>query len=116
MNYSGLIAKNPFSQNHWHVIPCAIYAKYTLDDLAEWVSIRGVLKRALRGPEAVALGRNCVMFDALRFYAYKSIRQYSGRFNIAFSIYFDSIEFKNLTNDRPIAAAKFIGTAFPICL
>ena len=76
VNYSGLIAKNPFSQNHWHVIPCAIHAKYTLDELAEWVSIRGVLKRALRGPEAVALGRNCVMFDALRFYAYKSIRQY----------------------------------------
>ena len=76
VNYSGLIAKNPFSQNHWHVIPCAIHAKYTLDDLAEWVSLSGVLKRALRGPEAVALGRNCVMFDALRFYAYKSIRQY----------------------------------------
>ena len=36
--------------------------------------------------------------------------------DIAFSIYFDSIEFKNLTNDRPIAAAKFIGTALPICL
>ena len=76
VNYSGLIAKNPFSQNHWHVIPCAIHAKYTLDDLAEWVSLNGMLKRALRGPEAVALGRNCVMFDALRFYAYKSIRQY----------------------------------------
>ena len=76
VNYSGLIAKNPFSQNHWHVIPCAIHAKYTLDELAEWVSLNGMLKRALRGPEAVALGRNCVMFDALRFYAYKSIRQY----------------------------------------
>jgi hypothetical protein len=41
VNYSGLIAKNPFSQNHWHVIPCAIHAKYTLDDLAEWVSLNG---------------------------------------------------------------------------
>lgn len=76
VNYSGLIAKNPFSQNHWHVFPCAINAKYSLSELAEWVDLTNTSKRSLRGSEAVALGRNCALFDSLRRHAYNSIRKY----------------------------------------
>ncbi len=75
-NYSGLIAKNPFSQNHWHVIPCAIEAKYTLDELAEYVDLTQVPKRSKNASEAFALGRNCYLFDELRKFAYKEIKQY----------------------------------------
>ncbi len=75
-NYSGLIAKNPFSRNHWHVIPCAIEAKYTLEELAEWVDLTQVSKRSKNASEAFALGRNCYLFDTLRKYSYKAIKQY----------------------------------------
>lgn len=76
VNYSGLIAKNPFSQNHWRIIPCVITAKYGLSELAEWVNLTKVPKRCKNASEAVALGRNCAMFDSLRHHAYKSIREY----------------------------------------
>ncbi|UOO93766.1 replication initiation protein [Vitreoscilla stercoraria] len=76
VNYSGLIAKNPFSQNHWRVIYCAVNALYTLDYLAEWVDLTQVPKRCKNASEAVALGRNCYLFDSLRKVAYKSIREY----------------------------------------
>ena len=75
-NYSGLIAKNPFSQNHWHVIPCTIEAKYTLDELAEWVDLAQLPKCVKNASETFALGRNCYLFDRLRKYAYKEIKQY----------------------------------------
>ena len=76
VNYSGLITKNPFSQNHWRVIYCAVNALYTLDYLAEWVDLTQVPKRCKIASEAVALGRNCALFDSLRKVAYKSIREY----------------------------------------
>ena len=76
VNYSGLIAKNPFSQNHWHVFPVGLNVRYTLDELAEWVTLRTSLKAHYQASDAVALGRNCALFDSLRKYAYKSIREY----------------------------------------
>lgn len=75
VNYSGLIAKNPFSE-HWHVIPVAINALYSLSELAEYVDLTQVPKRCKNASEAVALGRNCALFDSLREIAYKSIREY----------------------------------------
>ena len=76
VNYSGLIAKNPFNLNHWHVIPTGLNVRYTLDELAEWVSLSKVSKASYNASEAVALGRNCALFDELRLYAYKTIRKY----------------------------------------
>lgn len=76
VNYSGLIAKNPFSQNHWRVIYCAVNALYSLSELAEYVDLTQVPKRCKNASEAVALGRNCYLFDSLRKVAYKSIREY----------------------------------------
>jgi hypothetical protein len=82
-NYSGLIAKNPFSQNHWRVIPVAVEARYELSYLEQWVAISNGLNRNLRASEAVALGRNCAMFYSLRKYSYKAIKQYrSGKVDI----------------------------------
>ncbi len=82
-NYSGLISKNPFSQNHWRVIPVAIEARYELSYLEQWVTIGNDLNRNLRASEVVALGRNCAMFDSLRKYSYKAIKQYrSGKVDV----------------------------------
>ena len=76
VNYSGLISKNPFSQNHWRVVYFDLEARYTLDYLAEWVDLTKAPKRPINASEVVALGRNCYLFDTLRKYSYKAIKQY----------------------------------------
>lgn len=67
--YSGLITKNPFNtqwENHiFDVQP------YDLGYLADFVELQE-LKTDLR--EVSGLGRNCMMFDTVRFWAYKAIR------------------------------------------
>jgi len=67
--YSGLITKNPCHQaweNHiFDVQP------YDLNYLADFVELQE-LKTDLR--EVSGLGRNCAMFDTVRYWAYKAIR------------------------------------------
>ena len=67
--YSGLITKNPCNsqwENHiFDVQP------YDLNYLADFVELQE-LKTDLR--EVSGLGRNCAMFDTVRFWAYKAIR------------------------------------------
>ena len=71
--YSGLITKNPFNtqwENHiFDVQP------YDLGYLADFVELQE-LKTDLR--EVSGLGRNCMMFDTVRFWAYKAIRAHRG--------------------------------------
>lgn len=76
--YSGLIAKNPFSVTHWNTFYWDVNAIYELSELAEWVDITQASKHAVRASEAFALGRNCYLFDKLRKYAYKAIKDYRG--------------------------------------
>lgn len=67
--YSGLITKNPCNsqwENHiFEVQP------YDLGYLADFVELQE-LKTELK--EVSGLGRNCAMFDTVRFWAYKAIR------------------------------------------
>jgi hypothetical protein len=75
--YSGLITKNPCNtqwENHiFDVQP------YDLGYLADFVELQE-LKTDLR--EVSGLGRNCAMFDTVRFWAYKAIRAHlSGSFD-----------------------------------
>lgn len=71
--YSGLITKNPCNtqwENHiFDVQP------YDLGYLADFVELQE-LKTDLR--EVSGLGRNCAMFDTVRFWAYKAIRAHRG--------------------------------------
>jgi hypothetical protein len=71
--YMGLITKNPcheFWENHiFGVQP------YELNYLADFVELRE-LKTDLK--EVSGLGRNCMMFDTVRYWAYKAIREYRG--------------------------------------
>ena len=75
--YSGLITKNPCHEK-WetHVFDVQPYELGYLADSVE-------LKELSADPrEASGLGRNCAMFDTVRFWAYKAIRaHFSGSFD-----------------------------------
>ncbi|MGP5239809.1 replication initiation protein [Pseudomonas helleri] len=70
--YSGLICKNPIN-SHWIVHQWQA-DPYTLDDLADYIDLTP--EKAKEKPiEDYGLGRNCMLFDQLRAWAYKAIRQ-----------------------------------------
>jgi Replicase family/Primase C terminal 1 (PriCT-1) len=72
-HYSQLITKNPLRGDCWRVC-CLHPAPYSLAYLADWVDLR----QPARGPENAAqgLGRNCALFDQLRFWAYRQVLDY----------------------------------------
>lgn len=76
-SYSGLITKNP-CHNTWENYIFDVQP-YELGYLADFVELQE-LKTDLR--EVSGLGRNCAMFDTVRFWAYKAIRAHlSGSFD-----------------------------------
>jgi hypothetical protein len=72
IGYSGLICKNPL-HGFWRV---AVWEEdpYTLDELADYVDLSPYSDRRKNLP-AYGLGRNCTLFERLRRWAYKAIRQ-----------------------------------------
>ena len=70
--YSGLICKNPLSA-HWQVTTWQPRL-YTLDDLGSWLDLQPTQDRRKRLLD-YGLGRNCNLFEQLRQWAYKAIRQ-----------------------------------------
>lgn len=71
--YSGLITKNPCnSQWENHIFDVQPYELGYLADFVELQELKTDLK------EVSGLGRNCMMFDTVRFWAYKAIREYRG--------------------------------------
>lgn len=70
--YAKLIAKNPLHRtwnlNVWND------RSYNLDELADWLDLSAMTDRRVRLPE-IGLGRNCNLFDATRFFAYREIRK-----------------------------------------
>ena len=73
VGYSHLITKNPFHKD-WRVTFWSEQA-YTLDYLADFVELP---KKLSKKQEVLGLGRNCAMFDTVRFWAYKAIRAHRG--------------------------------------
>lgn len=70
VGYTGLLTKNPIDSD-WEVsilnpIP------FELDELADYVDLE--TKPKITEKEVSGLGRNCSMFDSIRFWAYKAIR------------------------------------------
>jgi hypothetical protein len=74
--YSGLITKNPMHP-HWHVFYPATeasnYGHYDLAELAEYVTLPN---RLPKGREATGIGRNVSLFDDLRIWSYRAVRDY----------------------------------------
>lgn len=72
-SYSGLIAKNPLSPA-WKTL--FLHAEpYSLDYLAEWVTLHRTQSPSLA---PIGLGRNVMLFDALRQWAYGMVLLYQG--------------------------------------
>lgn len=69
LGYAGLIAKNPL-HGGWRVIWGNHL--YDLNELAEWVTV----PKQLPTRDPVGLGRNCMLFDEIRAWAYRWVRQY----------------------------------------
>lgn len=69
--YSGLITKNP-CHSAWETHISNVQP-YELGYLADFVELQE-LKTDLK--EVSGLGRNCMMFDTVRFWAYKAIREH----------------------------------------
>jgi hypothetical protein len=71
--YSGLITKNP-CHTAWenHIFDVEPYELNYLADFVELTELKTDLK------EVSGLGRNCMMFDTVRYWAYKAIRAHRG--------------------------------------
>lgn len=81
--YSHLITKNPFHKD-WRVTFWSTEA-YTLDYLADFVELP---KKLTKRQEESGLGRNCTLFDTVRKWAYKAIREHRGS---TYDIWFDKV-------------------------
>lgn len=69
--YSGLISKNPL-HNDWK-LHLFRPESWDLGELADWLTLPAKLPRVA---QSVGLGRNCTLFDMLRFWAYDSVLSY----------------------------------------
>lgn len=68
--YAGLIVKNPLHE-HW-IVQTFQESPYSLGWLADYIDLSKVDYR--KKSEAYGLGRNCTVFNSLRLWAYKAIR------------------------------------------
>jgi hypothetical protein len=80
--YTKLICKNPFHED-WQYFPFH-YDQYTLKELAEKLKLKKVRARE-RVDLSDSYGRNCAIFDAVRHFAYRIIREYDYSFNEFFN-------------------------------
>ena len=105
--YSGLITKNPCN-NTWenHIFDVQ---PYDLNYLADFVELQE-LKTDLR--EVSGLGRNCTMFDTVRFWAYKAIRAHlSGGFDKWYSEVLEQAKNANDAFIQPLPYSEVKATA-----
>lgn len=72
--YSGLIIKNP-AHAHWQTIITQTDA-YTLSGLSSKLDLTTRAANSDVVRESFGLGRNCTVFDELRFWSYKAVTRY----------------------------------------
>lgn len=72
LGYAGLVCKNPLHE-HWDVVVWED-TSYDLNTLADWLDLSAYSDRRKRLPD-YGLGRNCTLFEGLRKWSYKAIRQ-----------------------------------------
>jgi hypothetical protein len=70
-SFAGLLTKNPLNPNWQNQVWTE--HEYTLDELADYLDLRG---HPLSGAQATGIGRNCELFDSVRNWAYRAIRDY----------------------------------------
>lgn len=81
--YVGLITKNP-THSKWetHILT---EQPYELGYLADFVDLKALPKKPA---ESTGLGRNCTLFDIVRFWAYEAIRAY---INNSFDVWYTDV-------------------------
>lgn len=70
--FTGLLAKNPL-HSQWKLWEPANAPRYELGYLAEFVDLQ-----TCRVPKEAGVGRNCTLFDELRYWAYGAVREFWG--------------------------------------
>ncbi len=79
LRYSGLLTKNPVDKD-WEVT-LLNPRPFELDELADYVDLENKPKKSEN--EVSGLGRNCIMFDVVRKWAYEAIRAHlSGGYDL----------------------------------
>lgn len=71
LRYTGVLTKNPLDKD-WQVSILSNY-NYELDELADYVELETKPKEHI---DISGLMRNCSMFDTVRYWAYKAIREH----------------------------------------
>ena len=82
LRYTGLLTKNPVDRD-WQVF-LLNPTPFELDELADYVDLETKPKPTEEEKKEVSgLGRNCMLFDTVRFWAYKAIRAFiSGSYDV----------------------------------
>jgi hypothetical protein len=79
--YSGLVMKNPFHSEHSLYLPDETLCPVSLSEMADYVDFEQYNKQQKQQKieEAFSEGRNIAVFDLVREWAYKEIRNYWGK-------------------------------------
>jgi len=116
--YSGLICKNP-NHSHWKI---AVWQPelYTLDWLADSLDLSAANEKEIVAD--YGLGRNCILFDKTRKWAYRAIRQGWPEYNQWLQACYERASAYNLQFAAPLdenevrgiakSIAKWTGTKF----
>lgn len=104
LGYAGYISKNPLSER-WktHI---GRENSYPLDELAQWVQL-DLPKQKKR--DHTGLGRNCILFDELRYWAYARVNE--ARLTMTFERWVELVtnqgnRFNTFSTPLPIAEVK----------
>ena len=110
--YSGLISKNPWSKG-WLVSQTGNLL-YTLDYLSKWVDLS---TKALKKPrkEVIGLGRNCAVFENVRVWAYREIRNHWGSREEHYTNWVNAVKYRcqeeNAKFTEPLCVPELWGIA-----
>lgn len=107
--YSGLICKNPLRKDVWGV---SVWESrlYELGDLDSWLDLDPYKDRRKRLPD-YGLGRNCNLFESLRKWAYRAIRQGWPDYERWFQAVLQRAEGYNAQFPEPLALSEVKHTA-----
>lgn len=78
-----LLTKNPIHPA-WITISDSSFAAYELSDLAKHVKLERPRKKHDR--DGASIGRNCLVFDELRYWAYSAVRRFDDPINFSMAV------------------------------
>ena len=88
IGFADLVGKNPIHEK-WNAIPTRLET-YSLEELTQYVDLETLVKTPKR--ESEGLGRHCILFDELRWWAYSRVN--SAKDTMNFEQWFNSLSAK----------------------